>query len=182
VQLSRRKVFAALVAPLLARFLPKKKPKVPTGGLFNPHANLAKLYRPGMIWAGDKFDNGETAETVLAAYAGAGATIEELRFYDGAQWEPEILTSRMAAARPTLVLNRLPALVTCLVSRSKLQGATLDLSQQSRLVAAIVKRNADAQRMHNWFASVDLEREIAEHQVFMSRKNFDNLFPGRRTA
>jgi hypothetical protein len=40
--MTRRALFAALAAPLIARFLPKAKP---TGTLFNPKINIAKLYQ-----------------------------------------------------------------------------------------------------------------------------------------
>lgn len=39
--MNRRAFLAALVAPFVARFLPKPT----TGSLFNPHANLAKIFK-----------------------------------------------------------------------------------------------------------------------------------------
>ena len=49
IKFDRRSFFAALAAPFVARFLPKPKA---TGGLFNPHGNVAAQYERdfGVVW------------------------------------------------------------------------------------------------------------------------------------
>jgi hypothetical protein len=62
--MTRRALFAALAAPLLARLLPKPKP-IP-GGLFNPKINVAKLYQEhwGSVMGAQRVHNYHVSRTV----------------------------------------------------------------------------------------------------------------------
>jgi hypothetical protein len=77
------------------------------------------------------------------------------KFYDGEQWDPEILKRRTEQGRPTLVLNQLSSLVALLVSNDDRRW--LYPERMTLVVTAVVRQNRDAQVLHNYLASTAAE-------------------------
>jgi hypothetical protein len=78
--MTRRSLFALLIAPFLARFLPKPKPKIIPRGFFNPPTNLAQQYRSGHMNM-------------------------DLEFLWGLEWPTDV-----PAGRPAMAINRIAPL------------------------------------------------------------------------
>lgn len=111
-------------------------------------------------WYGDTGD-GETLASVIRADLELENLAEEqiaayLKFYNGEQWDADVMARRMADRRPTLTVNWLPAIV------SRILTTQPEMAQNEQFVravcVAVTRRNMDAQKIYNYAVSSAAER------------------------
>ena len=112
-------------------------------------------------WTGDSLSSDIDVLDILASHRGeiptSGPDFEDaMAFYAGDQWPKEIQRKRQQMARPALVVNRIPELV----SRAYNASNGKYLAYRDQLIYVLVLRNRDAQRMYNYMASAKVEAEM----------------------
>ncbi len=93
------------------------------------------------------------------------AAAEDLRFYHGDQWDAEVLKSRAARDRPSLVVNRLPAILMAALQQSRRIPEETTPAERERLALAVVRLNRDVQRMYNYFVSARCEILLTDRRL-----------------
>lgn len=122
---------------------------------------LAKLQEQ-VSWFGAALADIGTAQSVIDA--GPSMTLEEVQreldFYHGRQWPEHVLKLRTAQSppRPTLVVNRLPEIVSAALDKQRAVGLP-ELSQSFLylLEAIVTRQNRDAQVLYNYLLSALVE-------------------------
>lgn len=87
----------------------------------------------------------------------ANTCIEEdvkiLAFYEGHQWDPEVLEERLSRFRPTIVINKLPGIVRSLIMNEERSAHDMSEASTRELILAVTREYRDAQRLYNYMYS-----------------------------
>jgi hypothetical protein len=92
------------------------------------------------------------ARKLPAAVTPTAAQREALWFLAGDQWPADVLARRLAAGRPCLVDNRLPAFVQQILAAHRVPA-----SKAYSVIERVVRENRDKQMLHNYLMSARAE-------------------------
>lgn len=115
-------------------------------------------------WCGDPLDSKLTAASIINANYGMIERLslddinDAVKFYNGEQWEDDVMVSRGKQGRPTLTINKLHLLVSNALQASREEHEWLTPADHTRLIVTLTVRNMDAQRMFNYLQSVIVEQ------------------------
>lgn len=120
---------------------------------------LAPAYKLDLVkWTGDKPEDMQNAFHVISSVSIHGLSDAEraklLDFYHGNQWDENHVRERDANQRPSLVVNRLPGLVSISLAMTK---TPVMQEEMENLKIAVTMRNRDAQRAYNYMVSTEAE-------------------------
>jgi hypothetical protein len=79
-----------------------------------------------------------------------------IAFFNGDQWDPRVLASRRAHARPCLVFNHLPVIVDRIAKR-RFPCRHVDAEEFEALAIEVVRRARDPQMLVNFYESAIVE-------------------------
>jgi len=147
--MTRKSFFAALLAPVVARFAPK-------GETITVSPIMRLDYRPGLPF------------TPVVA--------EALDFYRGNQWPAAIKHAREIVGRPVLVHNKIAGYVNETVNQMRLAGKAVSDSEREAIIVDVVRKHRDEQMLHNLMVSNLAEAEALRSLAFRDIKGAMRIY------